>query len=387
MRGTIKKLPDGRWLARIRDANGKEKERTTVRKIDAERWLDEMNAAIIRRDYRDPRLGRTPLRAWAAEWLELQLWRDGTRAAVANSLNHILPVLGDRPLDKITKAQVQQFVNGLELAPSTVATVHQHLRTMLRAAVEHDRILRNPAVGVKLPKVNKAPVVPLTVEQVRLLTDDAPPFLRAAVAAIGAGLGLRSGEMLGLTADRVEWLRRQVRVDRQLLTPPTGQPALAPPKTEASYRTVPASAVVLETLTEHVRQFGTGVILDEKGNAQALLFHIDGRPIRRNHFTKMWRATVARARAAEAEAARQAGRDETPTIPADVRFHDLRHHFASLLISSGCSVKAVQLALGHASAKVTLDTYSHLWPTDDDRIRQAVEAMWRPEAPALDVVN
>ncbi|MFP5577448.1 MAG: tyrosine-type recombinase/integrase [Acidimicrobiia bacterium] len=59
-------------------------------------------------------------------------------------------------------------------------------------------------------------------------------------------------------------------------------------------------------------------------------------------------------------------------LPDGTRFHDLRHHTASLLIAAGCSVKVVQRQLGHASATETLDTYGHLWPTDEDRVRAAV---------------
>jgi site-specific recombinase XerD len=62
-------------------------------------------------------------------------------------------------------------------------------------------------------------------------------------------------------------------------------------------------------------------------------------------------------------------------VPETVTFHDLRHHFASVLIAAGCSIKAVQSALGHANASETLDTYSHLWPADEDRIREAVQSL------------
>jgi integrase len=66
---------------------------------------------------------------------------------------------------------------------------------------------------------------------------------------------------------------------------------------------------------------------------------------------------------------------DAAALECSIRFHDLRHAFASALISAGCSVKAVQRALGHASASTTLDTYGHLWPGDEDRIRQAVDAV------------
>ncbi len=63
------------------------------------------------------------------------------------------------------------------------------------------------------------------------------------------------------------------------------------------------------------------------------------------------------------------------TIGVEVTSHDLRHHAAAMLISPGCSVKAVQSCLGHATAAGTLDTYGHLWPGDEDRIRAAIDAV------------
>ncbi len=65
----------------------------------------------------------------------------------------------------------------------------------------------------------------------------------------------------------------------------------------------------------------------------------------------------------------------------DATSHDLRHHAASLLISAGCSVKAVSSFLGHARAAETLDIYAHLWPNDDDRMRQAIEQAWATDSP------
>jgi hypothetical protein len=66
-----------------------------------------------------------------------------------------------------------------------------------------------------------------------------------------------------------------------------------------------------------------------------------------------------------------------------VRYHDLRHAFASALIAGGCSVKAVQHALGHTSATTTLDVYGHLWPGDEDRIRDAVDRAFAPAEDSL----
>lgn len=90
------------------------------------------------------------------------------------------------------------------------------------------------------------------------------------------------------------------------------------------------------------------------------MLHRDGEPVGYNTFGNHWRAAVKRA-----------GLEP-------MRYHTLRHHFASALISSGCSVKAVQKALGHESAATTLDTYGHLWPGDEDRIRAAIQEAFDP---------
>lgn len=103
-------------------------------------------------------------------------------------------------------------------------------------------------------------------------------------------------------------------------------------------------------LSRHLDLYGAGQL--------GLVFTtIDGRPLVRNASGHVWR-----------RAAPKAG------LPPGTSWHDLRHHYASLLISAGLSVKVVQSRLGHASAKVTLDTYGHLWPDDDDRTRDAVSA-------------
>jgi integrase len=148
----------------------------------------------------------------------------------------------------------------------------------------------------------------------------------------------------------VLWLPRAVRVDRQWDS--RHQPAgFAPPKTASSDRTVPASTLMLDALAEHVGRRHEGFVL-----------HRGGEPVDWQAFGHQWR-----------QARKRAGLD-------GVRYHDLRHAYASMLISAGCSVKAVSAALGHASAATTLNLYSHLWPGDEDRIRDAVDLALAPRA-------
>jgi integrase len=162
-------------------------------------------------------------------------------------------------------------------------------------------------------------------------------------------MGLRPSECFALTIDRVDFLRRRVRVDRQLVTVRAGVPEFGPPKSKAGFRTVPMPDVVGTTVAAHLARYSTG--------AAGLVFtNTEGRPVRRSTAGTMWH-----------RAARQT------EIPTWATFHDLRHFYASMLIARGCSVKAVQSRLGHQSAMETLDTYGHLWPDNDDETRDVVD--------------
>jgi integrase len=184
--------------------------------------------------------------------------------------------------------------------------------------------------------------------EVVAVADSVPARLQALVIA-SAGLGLRQGEACGLHLPQIDFLRRKATIDRQLVTPNVGKPKIGPPKTQASVRTIPLPDVVGKAIAKHVEDFGTG--------KDGLLFGtVAGDPLRRQRWEEIFKAAAEKAEVAEV----------TP--------HDLRHHAASLLIARGCSVKAVQHFLGHATAAETLDTYGHLWADDEDRIRDSIDA-------------
>jgi integrase len=340
---SIDKRSDGKWRARWREyPGGPQHAKHFDRKIDAERHLVDVQHRLLSGTYVAPEHARTTLDAFADVFLARQPWRASTADVAAQALAHARRVLGKRPLGSIRKGNVQAFASGLELAPSTVATTFQHLNALLEAAADDGLIARNPARGVRLPDRAAGEVVPPTTEQVASLYEAAVEWFRPAVV-LGAGLGLRQGEALGLTVDRVLWLERSVRVDRQWLTR-RGSAGFGPPKTSSSNRTVPASQFVLDELAGHIGRSHDGFVLIRSGE-----------PLDHNAFDYRWR-----------QATRKAGL-------SGMRYHHLRHAFASLLIAAGCSVRAVQHALGHANAATTLNLYSHMWPGDEDRIRQAVD--------------
>lgn len=188
----------------------------------------------------DPRSGRVTFREYAERWRQSQVHRPSTQLYIEGNLRrHAYPALGDRPLSSIRPSHVQAWVKAMteRLAPATVGTVHGVVSGIFRAAVRDRLIMANPCESTRLPKTTASRVEPLPVETVLALADAVPDRYRALVI-LAAGSGMRQGECFGLTVDRIDFLRRIVRVDRQLVTV-SGQPSyLGPPKTSASVRTI-----------------------------------------------------------------------------------------------------------------------------------------------------
>jgi integrase len=366
-----------RYRARFRDEDGREPTKSFHRKTDASTWLDEQTASIVRGDYVPPRAGDVKVEAFAGEWLAMQSLRESSSYNYESHLRrHVYPAFGTRSLSSIAPSHVQAWVKGLTvgdpargqkpLAPSTAGVVHAVLHSVMAAAVLDKRIKANPCDGTKLPKDDaEHQVVPMTTEQMTAVRDGMPLEL-VAMIVLGAGTGVRQSEALGLTVDRVDFLRRTVRIDRQLVAVPGKPVRLGPLKTKASNRTIPLPKVVVDALAEHLRAYPATEPSNEPfpvadhGVIPGLIFtrQVDGETWTRQRFGHVWRPV-----------AKAAG------LPPRTGFHALRHYYASLLIRHGESVKTVQARLGHASAKETLDVYSHLWPDSDDRTREAIDSV------------
>ncbi len=153
------------------------------------------------------------------------------------------PHLGNRLLADVRPSEVQAWVKRLSesLAPSTVSVAHRIVAGILRAAVRDRRVPTSPCEGTKLPKREPKRVKPLSTETVAALIAAVPDRYRT-LFVLAAGTGMRQGEVFGLTADRINWLRRQVVVDRQLIVLPGRAPFLAPPQDSGIPSHHPASA-------------------------------------------------------------------------------------------------------------------------------------------------
>jgi integrase len=251
---------------------------------------------------------------------------------------------------------VQAFATGLShkgLAPLTVRNIYSWVKAAFASAVEDRIVAASPCTRrVVLPTVEKPRIVPLTVAQVRLLAEAAPERYRIGVY-LQAALGLRISELLALQVSDVDFLRRTVRVERQL--DKNGRDFVG--LKYDSRRSVPLARDLVPLLARHLQMYPPtrdGVILSTT----------HGNPIRSDYYSdSIFKRAVA-----------------TADIPTGITSHGLRHHFASVLLSRGVPTNVVAEYLGHSSSRLVEDTYGHLMPDAEDVTRQALDGLWQPEA-------
>ncbi len=343
---SVAKRENGSWRARYRDAGGKEHARHFARKIDAQRWLDEVTASVVTGRYVDPKAGKITFARWFEQWAAAQVWATGTKLKAEQAL--AAATFSEVPIRTILPSHVQAWVKGLSarLAPATVKVYYNIVNSAFRAAVTDKVIAENPCAGAKLPRERRreaAMAIP-TPEQVGLALEAAEAWFKPFVY-VCAFAGLRLGEAAGLQLGDVDFLRRTISVSRQIQGSTKAEAEVVPPK-HGSERVVYVAKELIEVLARHVETIGVF-------GGENWLFGYGGTYFNRNSAADRWR-TVREAAGI-----------------GDFTLHDLRHFYASGLIADGCDVVTVQRALGHAQPSITLNTYSHLWPTAEDKTRAA----------------
>lgn len=360
---SIEKKSNGKYQARWRDPSGSQRAKTFSRKIDADRWLASVTVDTLQGRYVDPRAGRVTVGDYVTDWAKGQPWRTSTRASRLTVIaTQILPNFGRVQLGAMRTSDVQAWVGRMTaggLSASTVEAYYRVLAQVMRSARRDKLIAESPCVDVTLPTPDRAStaLVVLTSAQVERLATEVPSRYRGLIL-VSAALGLRQGEACALTVDRVDFLRRKVTIDRQVVTASSARAhSFGPVKTPASNRSIALPDSVSALLAAHIAEFTPDGPQARRGR---LLFTTpDGRMLGR----QTWHGAFS-------AAAKRAGLEASS--------HDLRHHAASRLIAAGCSPRAVAAFLGHRNANETLNTYAHLWPTDDDRIVGAIDGWLRP---------
>jgi integrase len=253
----------------------------------------------------------------------------------------------DVPFRKLRRSHVEAWVKAMsgELAPSTVRTRFNYVGIVIRGAAA-DRVLAEDVTkGVNLPPLRRREIameLPTTDQVGRVL--EAADEHWATLFALCAFAGLRLGEAAGVQAGDIQFPTRTLRVRRQVQRKRSGEVEIKAPKA-GSERDVNLPDELLAILSEHLRR---GVL----GEAQWLFVGPHGNPPDRGTVNYWWRKATAAA-------------------GVDFHLHALRHFYASALIDAGCSVVTVQRALGHANPTITLNVYSHLFPSMEDPAQTA----------------
>lgn len=393
--GFVDKTPEGRYRAYFRDPAGKQRSKTFRLKKDASAFLAEVETSKSRGAYVSPHGARVRFADHAAEWMAT--WNtEATTAARDHSIvnTHVLPRWGDVALGRIDHLALQGWVSELGKRRSR-ATVVEALRlasAVLRSAVRNRLIPFNPADDVRVPRSRTRDTDERIIgrEDLRgLLLPVVPPRYRAVVAT-AAGAGLRWGEVIGLRRDVIDLDAARLTVIRTVVEV-AGHTAFKPfPKSRAGRRTIPLPGWLLPIIREHLETWPT--------SAAAPVFANEvGAPLLRTSFrARIWRPSLVRAgllgavvaldRGFEAQWTDADGVKHTEwfrTEPGAVnhvarnqagglRFHDLRHSYATWLVDDGVPPNMVQRVLGHEHASTTLDLYTRR-TENADRILQALD--------------
>ena len=343
----VERRESGRWRARYRAPDGRERSKTFDRKVDAQRFLAAVETEKSRGEWIDPRLGRTRFDDFADRWMKAvaPTLKATTVASYEGLLrSRVCPTFGEWAMASVRPSDVQAWVGEMieeGLSPSRIRQANVVLSLVFQAAVRDGIVARNVAQGVRLPKLarEEAPYFdPATVDRIV----EAMPAPYDLLVRILGTLGPRWGEAAALRRSSVDLLRRRLRV-AESATEVGGRVEYGQTKSYA-VRQLPLTPALLAQLETHLNEVGP--------EPEAPLFMSpDGGPLRHSNFyNRVWRPAL-----------RNLGLPE-------VGLHVLRHSAAARMIGAGGSPKAVQVVLGHRSAAFTLTVYGHLFDADLDEL-------------------
>lgn len=351
--GSITRLADGRWQARVTLPDGRRKAYYAPTRAKA---FARMTEALKKQQDGIPVVGeRETVKEYLTKWLEAikptvrpKTWR-GYEQFVRL---HVLPELGRQRVARLTPRDVQAlYATGTAKGLSHNSVVHLHavLHRALEQATKWGVVGRNVASLTDAPALRRNEMTFLSREQVRTLLSAAKEERFEALYVLAVTTGMRQGELLALRWRDVDLQAGALRVVATLQRSNGEGFVFAEPKTEKSRRQIALSAMAVTALKQQrVRQAEERLKVGPAWEDNGLVFANEvGRPVedtnlRRRSFKPLLR---------------KAG------LPMTVRFHDLRHSAATLALSGNIHPKVVSEMLGHSQINITLDLYSHALPT------------------------
>lgn len=353
--GNIRKRKDGRWEGRYTAGHdpvtGKQVFKNVLGKSQAE-VREKLKKALEDAQKVDfSRTGKYTVEQWMKEWFEnvckIKVRPSSHQTYRGYIDHHIAPNIGKIPLEKLSTMDLQKLYRKLMrngrverteaehqpkgLSAKTVRNINQVISSAMDSAVAQKIITENPCKNVSLPKTEHKEMQTIPAEQLQAFLTEAKATGVYEMYYIELATGLRRGELLGLKWQDIDWKNGVIKVRRQVARV-DGEIVEAPLKTKNSYRTVSISLQAVEVLKRQ----------KAKTNDQCVFPSPNGGPTSPDSMNNMLKRVLERA-----------------GIPK-VRFHDLRHTFATIALQSGVDIKTVSGMLGHFSAGFTLDTYAHV---------------------------
>ena len=365
--GSVYRRADGRWVAAhyvLRPDGGRER-RPVYGKTRAE--VSAKLAEMVAKTHAGVPLATKlwTVQDYAEHWLAdvvAPRLRPSTLASYRSTMRlHVLPAVGRVTLRRLTPTHIRRLLTAKSesgLSVRSVQIIHAALRAMLAEAMRDELVERNVATVVRGPASGRDEIKPWTPAE-------AGAFLAAAegdrlhpLFAVGVALGLRRGELLGLRWVDVDLDQKMLRVRQSIQRVHRVGLIIGPPKSRRSIRDIPLPAYAVRVLGEHRdRQEAERVGVEPYWQESGLVFTttigtaIEPRNLLRSLDQLIMRAGVRR-----------------------IRFHDLRHTCASLLLAQGVPPRVVMDVLGHSQFSITMDLYSHVMPT---ALREAADAIDR----------
>lgn len=355
--GTLRKRSDGRWEGRI--VVGYNEKSLPITKCVTAKTKTECAAKLetLIEQYGNATekiKPDMPFGEWIDFWYQTycrHTLRITTKSDYENRIyNHIIPEIGKIPLNKLSQSDLQQFYAkektggrklhaetlGKGLSDRTIRAIHANCRTALQRAVQDGLIRTNPAVGCKLPPKKAREMQVLTQNEILRFLHQAKDEGYYELFLLELGTGMRRGEILALKWSDINFSTGELRIERQVYTI-KAEVIISAPKTKASVRTVILPQSLLKILTEYRKSVDSEWMFPSPLD--------NSRPRNPSSVRKRLQLILERAGCKK------------------VRFHDLRHTFATMALEHGMDVKTLSATIGHVSSATTLDIYSHITDT------------------------
>jgi len=369
--GTLYQRADGRWLGQVSIGGGKRKSVYARTAAAARTKMAEIQVNLSQGIQIPKRMTVTEL---------ITLWLDAKKPTVRPTTfasyqlpihKHVIPSIGKLKIAKVTATDFEQMYSecAKTISPKSIRNIHAALKQAFDWAVRRDWISRNPAAliaATDLPKVVRKPPTVITPAEARKLIDTAAGTKSEALIALAVTTGVRVGELMGITWDRVDIpgdTKKPVtlRIDRALQYV-DGKPDLVEPKTPAGVRDLTLSTTAAAPLKRLRKQQNETALRLGKGwsNPLNLVFVTEtGQPLNRRQVLKQYFRPLLR----------------DSGLPPLMKFHTLRHAAASLLIADGVPIPLVSSMLGHSTPAFTMSIYSHSIPNSEHIVASAMESI------------